>query len=481
MSRKQRHGRAWEMMRYWGGFRGDYRATYLVVCIMVGVVWMAVSCNRRSFPSTAGRSTVGTHSTTSQTIACPSGVSYNHTSTSASGGVVRLAEPPSPLDSVRWPPQSWANPGEGLLGAIYRHQNPMDCNNARYIIWRFPRASRDARNIGALYSTLQAWLAFAIQTDRILVFDDRNWKLTDERCEHRSTQCYFRPVSACYPPLEPASSVSLRKAKDVNEVSDDVQVIEFEGSWWPLRATKPFKVNISLANGGDGPGWEMVEMLSKPRTMTRWMTAALQYFWRPSSTLTEKIEHILSQLNLSSKIIPRKTIAMPVRASDKCHGHKVEGSAPGEEDCLTLEHYMERANEVREKDPEVDTIIFTSESKDMVNKSSQYSKSGRWRFVYNDLDVMPGTGSTNEETLKKSTTKSLGIEGALVSLHMLLRAKYFILPYSPRRHRVYSSWLHSVGGLSRSHDLTFVDVSYVVDVHRGVWYSSIASDDDLKR
>eukprot|EP00469_Lotharella_globosa_P012980 CAMPEP_0167781702 /NCGR_PEP_ID=MMETSP0111_2-20121227/6081_1 /TAXON_ID=91324 /ORGANISM="Lotharella globosa, Strain CCCM811" /LENGTH=398 /DNA_ID=CAMNT_0007672397 /DNA_START=173 /DNA_END=1369 /DNA_ORIENTATION=- len=385
----------------------------------------------------------------------------------------------SPLDRVKWPRQNYDDPGVGLPGAIFRHQHPEDCGSARYLLWRFPLSDRDARNIGALYSTLQAWMAYAMQTGRILVFDDRNWKLTDIRCEHRSSLCYFRPISACQIPYKPRSIVSVRKAADVEAQPDDVQVIEFEGAWWPMKATQPFKVNITTPSGTT----EVVEALSKPRVLTRWSTAVMQYFWRPHTDLEEKITSVLSQLKPSTRLQPEHTIAMPVRASDKCHGHSIQGSAAGEEDCLELEQYMKVADDIRTMRPEVDTIIFTSESRDMVEQSKKYSieKGGKWKMIYNTVDVMQGTGSTNTATLKKSKTRSLGIQSALISLHLQLRAKYFVVPYHPRRHRTYSSWLHTIGGLSRSPDITFVETTHIVDVHRGKWYQSDGTDEEYKQ
>eukprot|EP00468_Gymnochlora_sp_CCMP2014_P003946 CAMPEP_0167762342 /NCGR_PEP_ID=MMETSP0110_2-20121227/12710_1 /TAXON_ID=629695 /ORGANISM="Gymnochlora sp., Strain CCMP2014" /LENGTH=472 /DNA_ID=CAMNT_0007649197 /DNA_START=110 /DNA_END=1528 /DNA_ORIENTATION=- len=381
----------------------------------------------------------------------------------------------NPLDFVTWPHFSYDDPGSGLVGTIYRHQHPRVCKDKKYLVWRFPLGKRDARNIGALYSTLQVWLAYSMKTDRILVFDDRNWKLTDQRCQFRSTLCYFRPISSCYPPLYPRSQKDFRKASEITEADDDIQVITFEGAWWPMGATNPFKINVTTASGES----KMVTALAKPKASTYWSVAALQYLWRPSEDLTHKINRDLEILKLSEKVVPEKTIAMPVRASDKCFGHKVAYSASGEEKCITLDTYMERAEDVRKQHPEVDTIIFTSESPKMVENSKAYGKDGRWKFVYNTIDVMPGTGSTNEDTLKGFNTRSKGIESALTSLHMQLRAKYFIVPYSPRRQRPYSSWLHSIANLARSADLTFVPETVIVDVHRGKYFTSQDNDTEF--
>eukprot|EP00467_Chlorarachnion_reptans_P009256 CAMPEP_0114533556 /NCGR_PEP_ID=MMETSP0109-20121206/27314_1 /TAXON_ID=29199 /ORGANISM="Chlorarachnion reptans, Strain CCCM449" /LENGTH=462 /DNA_ID=CAMNT_0001716799 /DNA_START=239 /DNA_END=1627 /DNA_ORIENTATION=- len=386
------------------------------------------------------------------------------------------SRPVTDLDVVKWPRQLHGDDTHGIVGAIYKHQNPKDCNAAKYLVWRFPLSARDARNIGALYSTIQAWLAYAMQTDRILVLDARNWKLTDSRCYTRNTECYFRPISSCHLPFKPNGVTSLRAANELDKKTFESQVVEFEGAWWPLKATLPFRLNVTKPGGGS----EILGMLSKPKTITRWSSAALMYMWRPQADLEREIDRILGLQGLSNSIVPEKTIAMPVRASDKCHGHTIKDSASGEEDCLTLEQYMKVAQTVREKEPAVDTIIFTSESADMVEQSRKYSKDG-WKFVYNENDSMPGTGSTNLATLKKSTSVSLGIQSAIVSLHMLLRAKYFILPYKPTRRRPYSSWLLSIGALCRQRELTFLPETFVVDVFTGNFYSSLGSDEDFAK
>lgn len=429
----------------------------LMVVFIFAIVILAISCNRPT--SCKHTETLEKHGRTrvqndnAPREPCPA---YDK-----GGGTV------SPLDQVQWPSQSFDNPGTGLLGAIYKHQNPEDCKNAKYIIWRFPLSKRDARNIGALYSTIQVWLAYAMQFDRILVLDDRNWKLTDSRCEHRSSTCYFRPISACSAPYNPKSIVSLRKADQVEMQPEDTEVIEFEGAWWPLHATHPFDVNVTLPSGK----WTMKKAHAKPKVVTEWSTAALQYMWRPNDGLERKINKVLGQLKLSEQIIPDKTIAMPVRASDKCRGHSIAHSANGEEVCITLDLYMKAAEKVRQKDPNVDTIILTSESRRMVEDSRKYGEDGRWRFVYNTVDVMQGTGSTNEKTLEKSTSRSKGIESALTSLHIQLRARYFVLPYQPNGGRPYSSWLLSIGHLSQSSDLTFTDKNKpILDVRTETWY-----------
>lgn len=48
----------------------------------------------------------------------------------------------------------------------------------------------------------------------------------------------------------------------------------------------------------------------------------------PSCVAPREINRILELQSLSKSIIPHKTIAMPVRASDKCHGHSIEVPRP---------------------------------------------------------------------------------------------------------------------------------------------------------
>jgi hypothetical protein len=92
------------------------------------------------------------------------------------------------LSSVRWPTRET----NGGLGFIHRHQFPVDCSKANFIVWPF---TRENRNLGALYTTIAHWLSFAISNNRVLLLDDRNWMLGD--CESHNTQCYFLPHSGC--------------------------------------------------------------------------------------------------------------------------------------------------------------------------------------------------------------------------------------------------------------------------------------------
>eukprot|EP00984_Skeletonema_dohrnii_P029097 scaffold19435_cov111-Skeletonema_dohrnii-CCMP3373.AAC.1 len=66
------------------------------------------------------------------------------------------------------------------------------------------------------------------------------------------------------------------------------------------------------------------------------LAATLAYYLRPNPYIREQIDKQLRK-SLPADIDPDRTIGVPIRRSDKCYGHTLEGSARGELDCPALE------------------------------------------------------------------------------------------------------------------------------------------------
>ena len=129
-------------------------------------------------------------------------------------------------------------------------------------------------------------------------------------------------------------------------------------------------------------------------------------------------------------------------------------SAKGEYECIKIETYMQRANAIRAYDPQIDTIILTSEDESIIQSSKNFTTYNgvQWRFVYNVGDIRQGTGSAT--ALQKETDHGHSIhrimESALTSMHLQLRAKYMVSTHT-------SSWLLLIQALFKCDSCTFTN------------------------
>jgi hypothetical protein len=159
------------------------------------------------------------------------------------------------------------------------------------------------------------------------------------------------------------------------------------------------------------------------------MAGIYLYLLRLNKETWGRVEAVL-RASVPCDFDPRRAIALPVRGSDKCNGALNSGSSNkykhGESDCLPLEYYLEVAEMIRRFDPQVDTIILTSEDRRFVEARANHT--GRWRFVVNSRDVMQGTG---EPAMMEKGKTGLDMDQIFLSmtstLHLQMRAKYFIL------------------------------------------------------
>jgi len=136
---------------------------------------------------------------------------------------------------------------------------------------------------------------------------------------------------------------------------------------------------------------------------------------------------------------PSRTISMPIRASDKCVGEmhrEGQGQMDGESECFSsLERYMEMAEQIRKVDPQVNTIILTSEDERYLEYRHQYTQDGRWRFIVNRADVGAGTGSI--DVLEKTySSMDEHFVSFFSTIQLQLKGKYFILNCSSNFHQL---------------------------------------------
>jgi len=128
-----------------------------------------------------------------------------------------------------------------------------------------------------------------------------------------------------------------------------------------------------------------------------------------------------------------------------------EGQMDGESECFkSLDEYMKIAEQIRRFDPQVDTIILTSEDKRYLEQRHKYEeeeKEGRWRFLVNPFDLAGKTGSIGALEKEEHQSMEEVFLSLFSTLHLQLNGKYFILNCSSNYHQLIKK-LVKLGGCS---------------------------------
>ena len=133
------------------------------------------------------------------------------------------------------------------------------------------------------------------------------------------------------------------------------------------------------------------------------MTAALfAYYFNPRPWLRDEIDERL-RASIPADLNPDKTVGVPIRRSDKCTGHDIEGSARGEMVCSSLDEYLGGVKSFVAFDPSIENVIVTSEDKAACGEFVEMLKKElpALRVVVNVGDVQQGTGSGETHLLLK--------------------------------------------------------------------------------
>ncbi|KAL7531851.1 hypothetical protein ACHAWF_003945 [Thalassiosira exigua] len=394
-----------------------------------------------------------------------------------------------PVASYWWPAAS----DGGLIGKIHAVQNPSDCAkpSSRFLVWRSMRRNQqDTRGLTAWAHAGSSHLLHAL-TDgegfdqfgsRILTTDRELWPMAKGCPDGPETRdCYFEPLTNCTlsdAAAEGSTSVQLvkngdeydRSARTVYTSPDDIwfRVVRRKYSWTGLP-------------GGDGDHSAMAMV-----------AAALAYYLRPNAGMRKEIDRRI-QRSIPTDLNPARTIestlhsvavsfqywmeyllnnfdprlhendpsiGVPIRRSDKCIGHGVKGSAPGELDCPPLDKYMGGVRDFLNFDPLIENVIVTSEEKAACEEFVRllHAEYPRLRVVLNVGDIQQGTGSGNKlESYEEGSANRDVVASALTSMHLHLRARYFVITSK-------STWTSTIAVMARSYG--FASQVFVIDIGR---------------
>ena len=164
-------------------------------------------------------------------------------------------------------------------------------------------------------------------------------------------------------------------------------------------------------------------------SLLKYQTILWSFFMRLKTNLKEEIDKILlfelNKKEILNKFDPSKALSMPIRWGDKCgnnyNRHKY--SRIEIEECFVFEEYM-NIIKLLQKTIDLDYVILTSESKEIIEKAKNITKN-KFKFIFNNHDLMQGSGLIESMTLNSNSLKDIFIS-TLSSLKLQLISKYYI-------------------------------------------------------
>ena len=377
----------------------------------------------------------------------------SHVFTSSSTS--RLVQKANSLTSYWWPSQE----DGGILAKIHKIQHPADCSSpsTRFFVLRsIRRNEKDTRGLTAFAHAGSSHLLHAL-TDgdkfkqfgsRVLITDDLLWPMA-KGCEDgpETRECYFEPLTSCK-----LSDVDAISTSDKSAALTDVKG-EYDRSIRSLYSTR--KLWYRLTN--QKYSWTGLTGGDVDHSSISMMAATLAYYLRPNAKIRQQIDKRLRQ-SLPDDIDPDRTIGVPIRRSDKCYGHTLEGSAGGELDCPPLDEYLDGVKHFLDFDPLVENIIVTSEEKTACDEFVVLLKKElpQLRVILNVGDVQQGTGSGSKlESYVEQASNADVVASALTSMHLHLRARYFVITSK-------STWTSTIAVMARVYG--FASQIFVKDI-----------------
>jgi hypothetical protein len=340
------------------------------------------------------------------------------------------------------------------LRYLHQHQFPTgSCQDRKFVTFTFPM-DKDTRNVGAVFNTLTIWLALAIRFDRILLVNDKVWNLA--LCPSHDGECYFEAFSSCkYDDV----MQGVDRAKDVFVTSSS----EYEGKDWITRAEarQGFRVWEVPPKSAYFPSRQELLLDAFPFPpqqihYCKFLEAATLFFFRPQPWLAQRVHDAL-KVSIPDDFDPNTAISMPIRGSDKCNGHQISESARGEVDCSEHqpESYFAQAERVQLFDPAVDTLLITSEDPAIVARCKELAVGTSWKLVWNQKDVMQGTGSASALLKAQPGRSDLTVEDTVASAFSTMvlhtRSRYLLGSFHSSFGLLIMS-LHRVDNLCHAHN-----------------------------
>lgn len=372
-----------------------------------------------------------------------------------------------------------SNAGERLLKYLYDSQFLSNCDDPNHKFVIFDIGQTSGTGIGATFNGgILKYFARAIMSKRTFLINGKfKWSEGNEHCaEYIGMECYFLPPSNCNP------NDILSKTDKSNVWRGDVPEHCTLGD--ESTKNKKWCTERIIYSNKRSSGWS-----PKNSNLNQWFNSHFKHknlsiftnFVQFKSVLQSFIFRLNPQVrnivmqkvrNAFTKSLnfihfdPYKSISFPIRASDKCHENKM--GLNGEMECWTKEEIFYIIQSIHVLNKNIDTLIFTSEDFDFVDKLLQciqhlkncenttkmnifeHYLDFKWNIVINHDDTKPSIGNANFKVFKDRKDENfnfqndIGIDlehdvvvGAFSSFMLQMNSKYIVYTKS-------SSWLDNV-------------------------------------
>jgi len=173
----------------------------------------------------------------------------------------------------------------------------------------------------------------------------------------------------------------------------------------------------------------VVEPFLKQQTLWKlrlfqWIALCESFLLRFRENVRRQMDHRLGELltvryrwNGSAR-----TIALPIRGSDKCSGDDAEMQ------CLAIERYPEIISFLKREHSDIDSVIVTSEDPAVIKWIKGNLSVDGVDVIFNDFDDVPGTGSYGPLHREKDDTQTLDSFLAIwLTVKLQLNARYYVI------------------------------------------------------
>ncbi|KAJ1692411.1 hypothetical protein LUZ63_009109 [Rhynchospora breviuscula] len=342
---------------------------------------------------------------------------------------------------------------------IWLHQHPPNCKdpNIRFLVADWERLP--GFGIGAQLAGMIGLLAIAIKENRVLVTNFYN------RADHPGCQgtarshwsCYFFPETSADCRNHAIELIRKQEALTIGivKVKENYTSKEIWSGHTPRIWGTPWR-NLQSNTQIDG------KLLKKHRKMDRrwWRAQAVRYLMRfktkymcqllnearheafglEAAKLVTDAPHAQIPKGTNSRTksemellvwsdhkpwVPRPLLSLHVRMGDKACEMKV----------FEFEKYMELANQIRQRFPDLKNIWLSTEMQEVIDKTSLYRN---WNFYY--TNVTRQTGNKSMAAYEASLGRQLSTNYPLVNFLLATEADFFVGALG-------SSWCYLIDGM----------------------------------
>jgi len=281
---------------------------------------------------------------------------------------------------------------------IYKHQNPSDCANARFLI-----TNGFVSGFGSEMHVITSQLAYAIQNNYVLMWGDASCRrfLNSSDC-NRGCACLFKELSKCY--------------------SDD-----------------SFRVNLNKWERVDHSNWRMLipdmfkdAIRSKIPSLT---DDELRYWWRAQGVgflmrLNDQTVEELSEMRKNSNLhymSGNQNVPFPL-PSGTINAHIRHGDKFKEMTLVPSEHYARAfASMISNMPNSFSRVLFvSSDDGDAIETCREMTENRNMVFIYSRLNRMKGGHSVSEWDRIQAGTQRNMILSHILQLTMALESDAYI-------------------------------------------------------